>query len=215
MQIDIQNATKKLSDRLVLDHISLHMESGNIYGLKGRNGSGKTMLMRAISGLIRLDEGVIQIDGEILRKDITFPRNIGVLIESPGFINEYSAYKNLEVLTSIKNIVSDREIKATLELVGLSPEDKRPFRKFSLGTKQKLGIAAAIVESPELIILDEPTNALDESSILKLKEILKKLKDDGHLIILSCHDTEDLIEIADVIIELTDGRVSSQWSTEK
>ncbi|EET62872.1 ABC transporter, ATP-binding protein [Marvinbryantia formatexigens DSM 14469] len=211
MKIEIDNITKKIGSQTVLDCISLSMESPAIYGLKGRNGSGKTMLMRAICGLIRLSEGEIRINGEILRKDISFPRSVGILIESPGFISHYSAYENLEALISIKNIVSRERITETLEMVGLEPGDKKSFRKFSLGMKQKLGIAAAIIEEPELVILDEPTNALDEQSLERLKKILGHLKEKGALVIISCHDTEDLLALSDVIIEMQDGKVISEW----
>ncbi len=207
MRIEIKDISKKIGNQTVLEHISLSLESGKIYGLKGKNGSGKTMLMRAICGLIRLTEGKIEIDGEVLRRDISFPRSIGVLIESPGFIDQYSGYQNLKVLISIKNLVHEECISEVLERVGLDPMDTKPFRKYSLGMKQKLGIAAAIVENPELIILDEPTNALDEGSIKKLEQILKELKEQGRLIVISCHDTEELMELSDEIIELKDGRV--------
>lgn len=212
MKIEIDNITKKIGAQTVLDHISLSLESPGIYGLKGRNGSGKTMLMRAVCGLIRLSEGEIRINGEILRKDISFPRSVGILIESPGFISHYSAYENLAALISIKNIVPKERITETLEQVGLDPGDKKPFRKFSLGMKQKLGIAAAIIEEPELVILDEPTNALDEQSLGRLQQILQKLKERGALVILSCHDTEDLLALSDVVIEMQDGKVISEWN---
>lgn len=211
MKIEIDNITKVIGSQTVLDHISLAMEAPGIYGLKGRNGSGKTMLMRAVCGLIRLSEGEVRINGKVLRRDISFPESVGILIESPGFISHYSAYENLKTLISIKNIVPEEKIAQTLELVGLDPADRKPFRKFSLGMKQKLGIAAAIIEEPQLVILDEPTNALDESSIQRLKQILQQLKEKGTLIIISCHDTEDLLELSDVIIELQDGKVVSEW----
>ena len=212
MVIEIKDISKKIGDQSVLNHISLHLESGHVYGLKGRNGSGKTMLMRAVCGLIRLTEGEIEIDGEILRKDITFPGSVGVLIETPGFINNFSGYDNLQMITSIKEIVSNERVKETMELLGLDPADKKPLRKYSLGMKQKLGIAAAIVENPKLVILDEPTNALDEKSRQTFKEILGALREEGALVLLSCHDSEDLLELSDQIIEIQEGRVVSQWN---
>lgn len=212
MVIEIKDISKKIGDQSVLNHISLHLESGHVYGLKGRNGSGKTMLMRAVCGLIRFTEGEIEIDGEILRKDITFPGSVGVLIETPGFINNFSGYDNLQMITSIKEIVSNERVKETMELLGLDPADKKPFRKYSLGMKQKLGIAAAIVENPKLVILDEPTNALDEKSRQTFKEILGALREEGALVLLSCHDSEDLLELSDQIIEIQEGRVVSQWN---
>lgn len=214
MKIDINNISKKIGNQDVLKNISLQLESGRIYGLKGRNGSGKTMLMRAICGLIRLTDGEIVIDGEVLRKDISFPKNVGALIENPGFISYYSGYENLKTIASIKEIASDEKIKELMQRFGLDPQDKKPFRKYSLGMKQKLGIIAAIFEDPELIILDEPINALDEKSVQILKEILETMKKKGALIILSCHDTEDLLELSDDIIEIQEGSVVSQWKVE-
>lgn len=215
MKIDIKDISKKIGNQLVLEHITLHLESGKIYGLKGRNGSGKTMLMRAISGLIRLTEGEIVMDGEVLRRDISFPKSIGVLIESPGFINNYSGYENLRTITSIKGVVSDEKIKETMRFMGLNPKDKKAYRKYSLGMKQKLGIVAAVVEEPDLVILDEPTNALDEKSRKKLKKMLEMLLQKGALIIISCHDTEDLLELSDEIIEIQEGKAISQWTVEQ
>ena len=173
------------------------------------------MLMRAVCGLIRLDRGEIAIDGEVLRKDISFPRSVGVLIESPGFIGNYSGYENLKTLTAIKGATSRERIRESLAMVGLDAQDRKPFRKYSLGMKQKLGIAAAIVEEPDLLILDEPTNALDEGSVQELKRILKQIKEREALILLSCHDAEDLLELSDEVIEMQDGKVVSQWSVER
>ena len=177
MIIEIKDISKELGGQAVLSNITLRLESGKVYGLKGRNGSGKTMLMRAVCGLIRLDRGEIAIDGEVLRKDISFPRSVGVLIESPGFIGNYSGYENLKTLTAIKGATSRERIRESLAMVGLDAQDRKPFRKYSLGMKQKLGIAAAIVEEPDLLILDEPTNALDEGSVQELKRILKQIKE--------------------------------------
>ncbi len=215
MVIEIKDITKELGGQPVLKNITLRLESGKVYGLKGRNGSGKTMLMRAVCGLIRLDGGEVAIDGEVLRRDISFPRSVGVLIESPGFIGGCSGYENLRTLTAIKGTTPDERICESLEMVGLDPQEKKPFRKYSLGMKQKLGIAAAIVEDPELLILDEPTNALDEGSVQELKKILRQARKRGSLILLSCHDAEDLMELSDEVIEMKDGTVTSQWSVER
>ena len=213
MKININHLTKTIEGKSVLKDICLDLESGKIYGLKGRNGSGKTMLMRAVSGLIRPTDGEVVIDGEVIRKDISFPRSMGILIESPGFIHNYSGYENLKALVSIKGIVTDDRIREVLCQVGLDPKDKRAYRKYSLGMKQKLGIAAAIVEDPELLILDEPTNALDEESREILKQILQKFKEKNALVIISCHDTEDLLEFSDVIVEIKEGQISSMcWN---
>lgn len=209
MRIVIDQVTKVIDGNNILNNISFEMVSGKIYGLKGQNGAGKTMLMRAMCGLIRVTSGKVTIDGEIIGKDISFPRSLGILLESPGFINGYSGYKNLKTLADIRKKVGREEIMETLTRVGLDPNEKKPFKKYSLGMKQKLGIAAAILESPDFIILDEPTNALDEKSIAVLKELLRELKEQERVILISCHDTENLLEMADTVIELSGGELKS------
>ncbi len=214
MDIEIKNLTKKISGNVILDNINIEMISGKIYGLKGKNGSGKTMLMRAICGLILPTEGQVVIDGQVLGKDISFPNSIGALIETPGFIANYSGFKNLKVLSQIQGKINDEKILEILQLVGLDPNEKKKYKKYSLGMKQKLGIAAAIMEDPKIIILDEPTNALDENSIIILREILHKYRDEGSLIIISCHDSEELAFLSDEIFYIENGRVKSKFNTE-
>jgi len=207
MYIEVENLTKVISKNTVLSNINIKMEQGKIYGLKGKNGSGKTMLMRAICGLIIPTEGKVIIDGKVLGKELSFPESIGALIESPGFISNYSGYKNLKILAEIQGKIGEEKIKQTISLVGLDPEDKKKFKKYSLGMKQKLGIAAAIMEEPEIIVLDEPTNALDENSIKKLGGILRNLRDRGALIIISCHDSEELNYLSDEILFIENGEI--------
>ena len=207
MKIEIKDYVKELSGNTVLNHISLTFESGKIYGLSGKNGSGKTMLMRAICGLIRPTEGYVSIDGQVIGKDISFPPSVGVLIESPSFISYYSGFKNLQLLASIKNIADDDTIKGLMTRLDLDPENKKRYKKYSMGMKQKIGIIAAVMEKPDLIILDEPINALDEKSAQTLKEMLNEYKEDGALIIISCHDREELEFLSDEIIYLADGKV--------
>lgn len=206
MQIKINNLTKKIHGTTVLDNISLEFNSNKIYGLSGKNGSGKTMLMRAISGLIKPTTGEIIIGDEIMGKDFSFPPSIGVLIENPAFIPKYTGFKNLKLLASIQNKISDTEIKQTLNDVGLNPDDKRPYRKYSLGMKQRLGIACAIMERPEIILLDEPINALDESGVALIKELLLRFRDNS-IIIISCHDREELEYLSDEIFVMSEGRI--------
>ena len=207
MKIEIKDYVKELSGNMVLNHISLTFESGKIYGLSGKNGSGKTMLMRAICGLIRPTEGYVSIDGQVIGKDISFPPSVGVLIESPSFISYYSGFKNLQLLASIKNIADDDTIKGLMTRLDLDPENKKRYKKYSMGMKQKIGIIAAVMEKPDLIILDEPINALDEKSAQTLKEMLNEYKEDGALIIISCHDREELEFLSDEIVYLADGKV--------
>lgn len=206
MYIKLENVSKKIKKATILDNISLTMEGGHVYGLKGKNGSGKTMLMRAICGLINT-EGTVDINGKVLGKDISFPESIGVLIENPAFVSNYTGFKNLKVLASIQNRIGESEIKNVLEQVGLDPDDKRTFRKYSLGMKQKLGIAAAFMENPEIIILDEPINALDEAGARQVHEILEEHKKRGAIIIIACHDKEELEMLSDEIIEISEGRI--------
>ncbi len=207
MYIELKDVTKKIRGATVLDHVSCRFESGHVYGLKGKNGSGKTMLMRAVSGLIRIRSGVVDCNGQILGKDRSFPESIGILIENPSFIDSYTGFKNLKVLASIRDVVKDGHIRDVLAQVGLDPHDKRTYRKYSLGMKQRLGIAAAIMESPDIIILDEPVNALDESGVLQVRDILKEHRDRGAIIIIACHDSEELQLLSDEIIEISEGRI--------
>lgn len=206
MIIELKNVTKKIKGVTILDNINITMHSGKVYGLKGKNGSGKTMLMRAIAGLIRT-KGVIDIDGKILGKDMSFPESIGVLIENPAFISNYTGFMNLKILASIQNKIGDEDIKDVLRQVQLDPDDKRTYRKYSLGMKQKLGIAAAYMERPDIIILDEPINALDEAAARQIHVILDEQKKRGALIIIACHDKEELELLADEIIEISEGKI--------
>ena len=207
MKIEIKNYSKIIKRKIILDNINLTMESGNIYGLRGINGSGKTMLIRAICGLIYPTSGEIVIDGEVIGKEISFPRSVGVMIESPAFLPNYTAFDNLNQIASLKKEIGDYEINKILHDVGLNPNDKRTFRKFSLGMKQKLGIAAALMESPDIIILDEPFNALDDISVEKVKGLILREKERGALIILACHDISALRSLSDKIIYIEEGRI--------
>ena len=209
MYIELKNVTKKIRGVTVLDNVSLRMESGNIYGFKGKNGSGKTMLMRAVAGLIRVD-GIVDINGKIMGKDMMFPDSIGILIENPAFINNYTGFENLKTLASIRERIDDERIRETLSEVGLEPYDKRTFRKYSLGMKQRLGIAAAIMENPDIIILDEPINALDEKGVKEIREILLSLRSQERIIIVACHDKEELEILSDEIVEIYEGNVISK-----
>ena len=207
MYIKITDVNKTIKKAPILRDINLEFTGGKVYGLRGKNGSGKTMLMRAICGLITPDSGIIDINGKILGKDISFPESIGVLIENPAFIGNYTGFKNLKVLASIQNRIGDEQIRKALEDIGLDPDDKRTYRKYSLGMKQKLGIAAAVMENPDIIILDEPINALDDVSVEKVHDILEEQKKRGAVIIIACHDKEELDQLSDEIIEISDGRI--------
>ena len=204
--IEIINMSKKIKKRNVLENITVSFEKGKIYGLYGRNGSGKTMLLRAVAGLIRPSEGEIFVDGKQLHKDISFPPSVGVIIEHTSLLPQFDAYTNLKNLSKIKKVASDEDIDMALKEVGLSGEKKK-VREYSLGMRQKLAIALAIFEKPELLLLDEPTNGLDEESVKKLKQLLIKEKNRNAVIILASHNKEDLENLSDEMIYMDMGRI--------
>lgn len=206
--VRLEDYFKSFKSAEVLKNINLTLESGKVIGLKGKNGSGKTMLMRAISGLILPTSGKVYINDKELGRHISFPPSIGILIENPSFISNYTGFKNLKILASIQNRISDDEIRDAIRKVGLDPDDKRTFKKYSLGMKQRLGIAAAIMERPDIVILDEPINALDEAGAGLIKGLLDELKANGSLIIIACHDTEELNYLSDEIYEIYDGEIT-------
>lgn len=206
--VRLEDYCKSFKSAEVLKNINLTLESGKVIGLKGKNGSGKTMLMRAISGLILPTSGKVYINDKELGRQISFPPSRGILIENPSFISNYTGFKNLKILASIQNRISDDEIRDAIRKVGLAPDDKRTFKKYSLGMKQRLGIAAAIMERPDIVILDEPINALDEAGAGLIKGLLDELKANGSLIIIACHDTEELNYLSDEIYEIYDGEIT-------
>lgn len=206
--IKLRNVNKQINGNIILNSINLDLFKGRIYGFKGKNGSGKTMLFRAICGFIKV-EGSIIINGNDIVKSGVYAENVGVLLENPGFIAGYSGFKNLKYLSEINNKIDDNKIKEVLQEVGLDPVDKKAFKKYSLGMKQKLGIAQAIMEDQEIIILDEPTNALDEESIEKLNKIILGLKEKGKIILLSNHNSEELEEICDEIFKIDSGKIKN------
>ena len=207
MKIKIENVTKIIRRIKVLDNVSLEFESGQITGLKGINGSGKTMLMRIISGLIRPSKGTVSIDSEVLKKDIDFPDSIGILIDSPTFLDNYSAFDNLKFLASVRNRTTDEEISTLLSEVDLAEAGNKKYKYYSLGMKQRLGIAAAVMEKPDIILIDEPTNALDSRGVEMVKKILQREKARGSLIILTCHDYSILKELSDRIYFIEEGKI--------
>lgn len=206
--IEIRNMSKKIKENLILDNINCEFEKGNIYGIFGRNASGKTMLFRAICGLIRPTEGEVLINNKILGKEIDFPDSCGVLLENPGFWQEYTAFQNLKQLAKIKGIIGDEEIYKVIERVGLDPRETKKYKKFSLGMKQKLGIAQAIMEKPDIIILDEPTNALDEESVENIRKIIKEEKERGAVVLIASHSKEDIELLSDLKFKMDCGKLT-------
>lgn len=205
--IEVENLTKKLNRHLVLDHIYFRAKKGKIYGLFGRNGSGKTMFFRALCGLIKPTTGTVTIDGEKLHRDISFPRSVGVIIESPGFWDHLTGYENLQLLAKIKNQIGRAEIEESLERVGLRKNDHRIYKNYSLGMKQRLAIAQAIMESPELLVLDEPTNTLDEDGVELIRSILLEENERGATILISSHNREDLDRLAHIQLKMENGKL--------
>lgn len=207
MNIKISHVSKTIKNNPVIKDISMELQSGAVYGFKGINGSGKTMLMRLISGLIRPSQGEISMNGKILGKDISFPNSIGVFLENPAFLDAYSGFNNLKLLASIKSVASDDDIRNTLLRVGLDPDSNKKYKKYSLGMKQRLGIAAAIMEKPEIVILDEPTNSLDEDGVDLVKHIVRNEKERNALVVVSCHDEGILKGMSDEVFLLEQGRL--------
>jgi ABC-2 type transport system ATP-binding protein len=205
--IQLKNVSKTIKGKTVLANINVVFQDGKVYGLKGINGSGKTMLMRMVSGLIYPTEGAVFIDGKELGKDISFPEQMGILIENPVFLDSYTGFDNLKMLASINGKASEQDIADSLRRVGLDPADKRKYRKYSLGMKQRMGIAAALMEQPKILILDEPLNALDTAGIHLFSEIIKKEREKKTLILISCHDERKLEEYSDILIALENGKI--------
>lgn len=210
MNISIEHVTKKIKDATVLKDICLEMKGGTVYGLQGKNGSGKTMLMRAISGLIRPTSGRIVINGEQLHKNISIPRSIGLLLENPSLLPECDASQNLKLLAKMQGGVPEDEIRQLIRDVGLEDAGHKKVEKYSLGMKQRLGIAAAILGSPDIILLDEPINAIDGEGVEEIRSLILSLKNEKRIIIVACHDKEEMNLLADEIVHLRDGRIEGQ-----
>ena len=202
-----KGVSKTINHISVLSDINMTLESGYIYGLQGKNGSGKTMLMRVISGLVLPTSGSVIINGIEINRAKSFAMDAGIMLETPSFLPGYSAFRNLKLLAGIKNIIKDDQIIDILSEIGLDPFSRQKYRTFSLGMKQKLGIACALMEDAELLLLDEPFNALDESSRDRLRMVLDKKRKDNKLIVLSSHDKDELEQLTDVIYTMQDGRI--------
>lgn len=205
-EIKIIDVSKEIKGATVLREINLTFEAGHIYGLFGHNGSGKTMLLRMIAGLIHPTQGEVYIDNLKLQRDMDFPESIGVIIENPGFWSSYTGKEVLKLLAAIKGIIGETEMDSSLIRVGLDPREKKVVKKYSLGMKQRLGLAQAIMEKPEIILLDEPTNALDKNGIELARMIIQEEAARGALVIIASHNARDL-EVCDKIIEMSDGKI--------
>ena len=206
-QLIVKNMSQKFKDRELLTDVNIELLSGKIYGLIGDNGSGKTIFMKSILGLIPIDTGEIWLYNNKLGKDIEFATNTGFLIEVPSFILDYNQYQNLKLLADINGKISKQDILQVIAAVGLDPQNKEKVRNFSLGMKQRLGIAQAIMEEPELLILDEPMNSLDANGVTLIRELILSLKKEDRIILITSHNSEDIELLCDVVFEIQDGQI--------
>lgn len=202
--IIVEHVYKSFGKEKVLEDVNLTIEKGKIFGVVGNNGSGKTVLMKCICGFLQADSGKITINGKVIGKDCDFPESLGMIIETPGFLPNISGYKNLKILAGLKAIIGKEEILKSLERVGLDPYMKKPVAKYSLGMRQRLGIAQAIMENPDVLILDEPFNGLDKTGVKHMRELLKELKNQGKSILLASHNAQDIEELCDDVHEMED-----------
>lgn len=203
--IEVQNVVKRFRDQVVLKNVSISFEKGRIHGIVGRNGSGKTVLFKCICGLMHPEEGVILVNGKRVGRDVDMSEDIGAIIEAPGFLPNYSGYKNLRFLANIRRKIGKEEILNVLKTVGLDPESRKHVGKYSLGMRQRLGIAQAIMEDPEILILDEPMNGLDNAGVQDIRALLLELKAQGKTILLASHNHEDIAALCDTVHEMDGG----------
>ena len=203
--ISVKNLSKSFGQERVLKNVSRDFEKGKIHGIVGNNGSGKTVLMKCICGFLIPDSGSITVNGERVGVDVDFPRDMGLIIETPGFLPNVTGIKNLEILASLNKKIGLREIAASMRAVGLDPSMNKPVGKYSLGMRQRLGIAQAIMEDPTLLILDEPLNGLDKHSVREMRQLIKGLKEQGKTILLASHNQGDIDELCDTVCEMDAG----------
>lgn len=205
MELIAENVNKIIDKKNILNDVSLKLRSGMIYGFVGRNGSGKTMLFRALSGLMSIDSGTVSLDGKVLHKDFDVLPDLGIMIENAGLYPQLSGFDNLKRLSSIRKKAADDTIREYIRTVGLDPDDKKPFRKYSLGMKQRLVFAQAIFEDQKILMLDEPTNAMDDSGVQMVRDILLERKKDS-IILIASHNREDIDLLADEKYRVSNGQ---------
>ena len=210
MKFEIKNLTKKFKDVTIIDDVSITFNSGKIYGIVGRNGSGKSVFLKILCSFYNPTSGTILQDGFDYISNNSFPKNTRALIEKPDFVSELSGYENLKLLASIENKIGDEEIEKVLKDVNLYEEKDKKYHKYSLGMKQKLGIAKVLMENPDVLILDEAFNGIEESSVKKIKKILIEEKKKGKLIIITSHIKEDIMELSDEIYEFNEGKLKKK-----
>ena len=203
--ISVQNVSKSFGQERVLKSVSRDFEKGKIHGIVGNNGSGKTVLMKCICGFLIPTEGTVTVNGRRVGRDVDFPPDLGIIIETPGFLPNITGVKNLEILASLNKKIGLEEIAAAIRRVGLDPLMKKPVGKYSLGMRQRLGIAQAIMEDPSLLILDEPLNGLDKHGVAEMRKLIKGLKGEGKTILLASHNQGDIDELCDTVCEMDAG----------
>ena len=208
--IIVENVTKSFKKQVVLNDISVRFNPGKIYGIIGRNGSGKTVLLKCICGLLYPDTGTITVMGNVVGKDVDYPDNTGFIIENPGFLPRLSGYKNLKYLASIRRRATESDIRKYIELVGLEPDNRKPVGNYSLGMRQRLGIAQALMEDPDILILDEPMNGLDDKGVNEIRQVLLKIKEQGKLVIIASHIKEDIEVLCDEVYEMNCGTICAK-----
>lgn len=206
-KVKVCDVSLKIGEHLLLEHINLQMEDGHIYGLIGRNGSGKTVLMKCICGFMHPTEGVIQVENAVIGKDCDFPANTGIIIETPEFLPYHSGYQNLKMIADLRGEIGKTQIREAITKVGLNPDLRLPVSKYSLGMRQRLGIAQAIMENPSLLILDEPMNGLDEEGVQQIRDLLLQLKKQGKTILLASHSAEDIAILCDTTFRIEKGKL--------
>lgn len=210
MEIKLENISKRFKNENVLNGISYSFESGKIYSIVGRNGSGKSVLLKIIAGLYLQDKGNVLFDNKNYNMINEIPDNLGIVIEQPSFINDLTGLENLKLLASIRNIATERDIVESLEIVNLKDDMNKKYSKYSLGMRQKLSIAQAIMEQQKVILLDEPFNGIDRQSVVAIKEYLKRVKNDDKLIIITTHIMDDVVDLSDVMLYIEDGMLNEK-----
>ncbi len=205
--IELTKVTKAFKNEEVLKETTIEFEKGKITGIVGRNGSGKTVLMKIICGLLKPTTGTVVVNGQRIEKDVDFPGDIGIIIETPIFVPYQSAMTNLKNLAAIRGKIKDDRIREVIRMVGLNPDDKKRVGKFSLGMRQRLGIAQAIMEDPSLLVLDEPMNGLDKDGVEDMRQLFKQLKEEGKTILLCSHNAEDIAVLCDEVYEMEKGEI--------
>ncbi len=208
--IKVNNVGLVINKKTILENINLELENGQIHGLVGRNGCGKTMLMKCICGFVHPTTGSVEVDGVVIGKDRDFPKSLGVIIEVPDFIPHYTGYQNLKLLADLNHKIGKTEIRDAIERVGLDPDLKLPIRKYSLGMRQRLGIAQAFMENPDMLVLDEPFNSLDEEAVQSMRALLLDLKDQGKTILIASHSGEDISVLCDTVTKMSHGKLLTE-----